>query len=193
VRRDYGAIDPGCTVVDIGANIGAFAIYAAKEGARRVVAYEPNGASFRCLEQNIAVNALQAVVQARQLAVTDQAGHSVQFPSQASMYGRIGDEDDTASFEAVETTSLARIVERDTPGGIDLLKIDCEGAEYDILLGAESALAHVREVRMEYHDGRERELEELFRRCGFDITLWRADSASFGQLWVRRSRPGERA
>ena len=189
VREDYGRIDPGITVVDIGANIGAFALYAAKKGAGQVLAYEPNGASFRCLEQNVLGNRLKSVIQAKRLAVTGQAGRTVRFPAEASMYGRIAEAGRAGGLESVETTSLARIVESDAPQGIDLLKIDCEGAEYDILLGAEAALAHVREIRMEYHDGRPRELVELFRRCGFEITRQRADGSTFGDIWAHRGSP----
>ena len=41
VRKTYGEIAPGALVVDIGANIGLFAVYAVEQGAARVLAYEP--------------------------------------------------------------------------------------------------------------------------------------------------------
>jgi len=46
--------------VDIGGEPRAFALYAARRGARTVLAYEPNGAAFRCLPRNIEVNGLSA-------------------------------------------------------------------------------------------------------------------------------------
>jgi hypothetical protein len=45
VRRDYGLVRPGSVVVDVGANIGTFALHAAHCGAARVLAYEPNRAT----------------------------------------------------------------------------------------------------------------------------------------------------
>lgn len=187
VREDYGRFPPGGTVVDIGANLGAFALLAARLGARTVLAYEPNGAAFRCLQRNVEVNGLSASVRPRQVAVAAVAGQKVRFPVAPSMYNRVAMENESGEFETVGTTSLAEILARDATQGIDLLKVDCEGAEYDILFGAApSDLRRVREIRMEYHKGRESELMDYLRNAGFAITLFRPDSASTGNLWARR-------
>lgn len=187
VREDYGRFPPGGTVVDIGANLGAFALLAARLGARTVLAYEPNGAAFRCLQRNVEVNGLSASVRPRQVAVAAVAGQKVRFPVAPSMYNRVAMENESGEFETVGTTSLAEILARDATQGIDLLKVDCEGAEYDILFGAApSDLRRVREIRMEYHKGRESELMDYLRNAGFAITLFRPDSDSTGNLWARR-------
>jgi len=187
VREDYGRLAAPRTVVDVGANIGAFSLYAARAGAQTVLAYEPNAATFGCLLRNVAGNRLEGVIRPQRLAVAREAGASVRFPAAPSAYNRIGAESAPGGYECVATTSLARILERDAPQGIDLLKLDCEGAEYDILLGNEAALARVGEIRMEYHDGREKELVDLFGRCGFRIALVRADGPANGTLWARRA------
>lgn len=186
VREDYGRLERAATVVDIGANIGAFALYAARSGARKVLAYEPNTASFRCLERNVQANRVEAIVAARRFAVAGRAGQQVRFPVAPSVYSRIARDGEAGEFETVRTTSLAEILERDAPQGIDLLKLDCEGAEYDILFESQAALARVREIRMEYHLGRSGELIEFLRRCGFEIALFRPDGASSGNLWARK-------
>ena len=191
VREDYGRFPPGGTVVDIGANLGAFALRAARLGARSVLAYEPNSAAFRCLQRNIEVNGLSGIVQPRQLAVSAVAGQEVRFPVAPSVYNRIATENDNGEFETVSTISLGEILAREATQGIDLLKVDCEGAEYEILYGASpSDLRRVREIRMEYHSGRESELIEYLRGAGFEITLFRPDSDFTGNLWARRTSGG---
>ena len=46
-RLDYGRLAPGIVAVDVGANIGVFALFAAASGARRVLAFEPSAESYR--------------------------------------------------------------------------------------------------------------------------------------------------
>jgi len=191
VREDYGRFPPGGTVVDIGANLGAFALYAARNGARIVLAYEPNGAAFRCLQRNIEANGFSGTVRPRQLAVSAVAGKNVRFPLAPSVYNRIAAENESGEFETVRTTSLAEILVRDAVQGIDLLKLDCEGAEYDILFSAAPLdLGRVREIRMEYHSGRDTELRTYLRNAGFEITFFRPDSALTGNIWARREGTG---
>src|SRR4051812_4112055 len=64
LRKDYLkngiVLRPGDTVVDVGANIGAFAVVAASiVGPRgRVIAFEPVAETFQCLTENVALNGL---------------------------------------------------------------------------------------------------------------------------------------
>ena len=192
VREDYGRLPPGGTVVDIGANLGAFALYAARQGAKAVLAYEPNSAAFRCLQRNVEVNGLSDIVRPRQLAVSAVAGQHVRFPSAPSAYNRIAAEGESGKFETVRTTSLAEILARDAAQGIDLLKLDCEGAEYDILFStASSDIRRVREIRMEYHSGRDIvELKAYLRNAGFEMSFFRPDSSIEGVIWARRQGTG---
>ena len=70
---------------------------------------------------------------------------------------------------------------------VELLKMDCEGAEYDILLsaGAET-LAKLRDIRVEYHGGRISELYEHLSRHGFRLTKWDPDDETIGRVWFGR-------
>src|SRR5215831_13569007 len=57
LRRDYGEIPRGSTIVDLGANIGTFAIYAATSATNVLVhAYEPAAEFFRLLQANVGLN-----------------------------------------------------------------------------------------------------------------------------------------
>ena len=75
-----------------------------------------------------------------------------------------------------------------------LLKLDCEGAEYDILFSAAPLeLSRVREIRMEYHSGPDAELRTYLESAGFEITFFRPDSASTGSIWARREGMSDRS
>lgn len=188
VQETYGRPPNAGTVVDIGANLGAYSLFAARCGAPRVLAYEPNSAAFSCLERNIRDNGLADTVSAQRLAVTAQAGLSVRFPTLPGAYNRVSSLDAADELEDVGTTSLRAILERDAPGGIELLKMDCEGAEYEILPAASDVLGQVREIRMEYHLGRPGELTSLLETAGFQITRYAPNNPQDGTIWARRRR-----
>ena len=186
-REEYGRFPGRGTVVDIGGNIGMFALYAARQGARRIVAIEPNASAFAIMERNL--SSLRGTCEARtlRLAVSGTHGETVRFPVEASVYNRIAEAGDAGMFETVQTTSLARIVETEAPGGVDLLKLDCEGAEYDILYAPDAPLERIREIRMEYHGGRGRELAGFLQKRGFMVDRFEEDGPWTGMLWVSRA------
>jgi len=188
VRGDYGPLPDGGVVVDIGANIGVFALYAACRNAHTVLAYEPNGQAYERLVQNIRANRLEHVIFPFRMAVTGQAGEKVRFPVAPSAYNAIVTDDEQlagGAYDWVKTIDLRRIVE--PVQRVDVLKLDCEGGEYDILSpAAEEPLRKVRSIRMEYHLGRAQEVIAFLQRCGFQLSLYRPDRADSGSLWFDR-------
>ena len=54
--------EAGDVLYDIGANVGAYSVYAAKRRAWRVIAVEPNPFSFHVLARNMALNGVQGAV-----------------------------------------------------------------------------------------------------------------------------------
>ncbi len=186
VREDYGKIPPGSAVIDIGANIGIFSLYAASRNATQVFAYEPNSESYQYLVKNINANRLQETIIPQQLAVTSKDGETVKFPIKTSMYNAIITDESKTDYELVETVSLATVLNRAEK--IGLLKLDCEGAEYDILFNSDlTALARVETVRMEYHSGRIQEIAAALHPHGFEPCHRAADTPTSGNVWYRRS------
>ena len=75
VRREYGQLERFRTIVDIGANIGSFAVYAAPCCPdARIYCFEPEQMNFRFLQRNIGVNGLAGRVTAFQCAVASSGG-----------------------------------------------------------------------------------------------------------------------
>lgn len=161
-ERQYGSPPTG-VVIDLGANIGAFSVYAAHAGAI-VHAFEPEPENYRLL----AANANGYPIVPQQMGVAGMAGQrflSVEGPSSGknSFFGK-------QEGLTIPCTTLAQIME-----GIprcDFLKIDIEGAEYEVLYAASDVLHRVQMIVLEVHRvaGEERtSLEAFLRKHGFDL------------------------
>lgn len=153
LRRVYcreNTIRPNDVVIDIGAQIGLFSLFAASRSAR-VYSFEPFPENFSMLKENIARNHLEDRVLPFRLAVWSTLGqvelyrsdlsgsHSVMVRSSASVHA--------------ETTTLERIMNDHRIGRCGLLKIDAEGSEYPILYTTpRDVLARVDRISLEWHD-----------------------------------------
>lgn len=151
----YGfPVQPGWVVVDIGAGIGDYSILAAKTAGTQVFAYEPYAPSFNLLRENIVRNNRQNVI-AYQEAVSSQKGslRLKRVPDDPlSTQTSLGDAD--LSGMTVPSITFSSMIARLPSDRVDLLKLDCEGAEYDILMDSPaSSLEFVDRIVMEYHDG----------------------------------------
>lgn len=142
------------TVVDVGANIGAFAVYAARQVRRgRVIAFEPASDNYALLERNAALNGLTNLTPVR-AAVAGKSGSITLYRAQGSgahstTAGRLSA---TTGTEQVEALTLEEVFRRYDIGTCQLLKLNCEGAEFEILYGApDSILERVDRIAMEYH------------------------------------------
>ena len=176
-------------VVDIGANIGMFSLFAAFSGATKVYAFEPNQAAYSCMLKNIERNGVQGRIAPYRHAVTSRSNEIVIIPKAASPQNRIAHEcAPDGEHESVSTISLDEIVRSEGMPRIDLLKMDCEGCEYDILGGTSSStFSRVGRVILEYHDGREGEIEKILRRHGFRLERSAAENDRMGMLWFARA------
>jgi hypothetical protein len=92
----------------------------------------------------------------------------------------------------VPCTTLEAIMEANRLERVDLLKIDCEGAEYEILFAAAPrVLQRITDIRLEYHTlGAQQDdvekLKRFLRSQNYAITLEKASSRMGGNLWARR-------
>jgi len=142
-------LEPGMTFFDIGANVGVFSVAAGKtmealQGA--IYAFEPCPATFAVLEKNLQENEL-AGVHAHGLAVSERSGEASLYVNAAMKDGLNSLEDpshgdaEVVGRVAVRVTTLDEfIVEHDIPG-VDVMKVDVEGAELLVFRGARGLLA----------------------------------------------------
>lgn len=188
VRRDYGAIAKGSKIVDIGGNIGTFAVYAARSGAGRVYSYEPGREAYNLLQKNIQMNGMLDCVVAERMAVADCDGGTVAFPIASSPDNRmVSAETPPVGYDLVPTTTLDAILARHKLDFVDCVKIDCEGAEYQIVLNTPDAVwSRIKEIKMEYHSGRPEVLIHRLKQTGYVLVKQNASTETAGHLWFRR-------
>ena len=166
----------GDVVVDIGANIGGYAVLAAKSGAM-VIAYEPVPETYQLLSNNLIINNCRNV-KIYNAAVGSEIGDvTMNVNQQAAGLDSIYQTFSSTKKIKVPSIDLHEIFVRNKLKKIDVLKIDVEGAEYDILLNARpSDMRKIRTITMEYHDfldhgHNKKELISFLRSNGFDVQM----------------------
>ena len=134
-------LEPGMTALDIGANLGIYAIGMAKAvgPTGRVYAYEPTSVTRARLELSASINGAENLtVIGSALSDTEREGRIVFGTS--SELNRLGDADE-GTGEAVHLTSVDLEAKRLNWGAIDFIKMDAEGEELKIIAGGHSVFA----------------------------------------------------
>jgi len=165
----------GEVVVDIGANIGTFSLYAARVcGASRVISFEPFADNYSMLCKNVEENQLCNVTCVNQAVAGNRGLRTLRLdPVDCGSHSII-----TGTFGGgvdVECCTLGDVFQRFSLSQIDYLKMDCEGAKYDILENATSRLQQIKRISMETHttaDRKAEDLEKLLRAYGFEVRLF---------------------
>lgn len=146
---DYYPIAANDTVLDIGGHIGSFSAKAAGLASQgKVFVCEPFPDTYAYLKANVAGF---ANVYPNQLAISDRGGtdslyYSEANPAENSLVRSSGNKVE------VKLLSLAEFLQQNNIDQVDLMKIDCEGAEYDILFSATAELPKIRRIVMEIHE-----------------------------------------
>ena len=151
-NEEYGVVDVrGRQVVDVGAFIGDSAIYFSLKGAERVYAIEPHPLAYEELVQNVSLNGLQGKVVPLNLGISYTENYIIIPPN-------LGVEEAAGTLLTsmgskglrVKAKKLSEIVD-EYKVKPDVLKIDCEGCEYDIILKDYDTVSQFEQVVFEYH------------------------------------------
>lgn len=124
------------SVIDVGANLGMFSIMCAALGAPQVLACEPVQSTCDLLTAHVNQAQFNAQVQYVRAAVTGKHSDPIMMGVHEDS-GKNSLYDVGAHAELVPTIKLQELVNRCSQPEI-LLKMDCEGAEYDILLDSDA-------------------------------------------------------
>jgi FkbM family methyltransferase len=170
----------GDVVVDMGAHIGAFAVRAARlaQGGQ-VYAYEASSKNFALLTENRKLNNLENLY-IENSAVSNRCGTMPFYtPSDNRILGSLLQ--NTSSFvETVPAITFSDIIAKHAVTQIDFLKVDVEGAEFDILFAdPEETLSKTRQIVMEFHEFKDdkrshHDLVNLLSSHGFEVVVERA-------------------
>jgi FkbM family methyltransferase len=181
-RRPGFELRPDDTVIDIGANIGMFALWVEPQIPRgRLICIEPNPRSLECLRLNISQNDLRNVTVVAAAAGSENGtmelachpgweglAHNAAFDApwffNNSMTGRLArwllqrslrhpHQAAEAKPIVVQQMPLARIMDEHGMTTVNFLKVDCEGSEYEILRSLDAAdWERIERAVIEYHD-----------------------------------------
>jgi FkbM family methyltransferase len=175
---------PDDVFLDIGANIGAYTLYAAArlpDGA--VYAVEPHLANARNLLANVALNGLQDRVRVLSVAVSDAAGFT-DFGYGALEAGTAFSQLGEASSQATElkyATSVDALLGDDAIRPPTVVKIDVDGRELPILEGMQGLLAGAappRALQVELNPGARDELVAFMSARGYELAEQHASAGS---------------
>jgi len=174
-------------VIDIGAHIGLFSLFASqycKNG--KIFSYEPIKENYNILKENIEVNKIENIIsfnsavskQTNKLKIfinSDDSAHSI-FESEKN-------------FIEVDSTTIKSIFDKNKIENCNLLKFDCEGAEYQIIESIpKEYFFKIEKMIIEYHLANEKpemykKLIENLKNNSFEIKIKKL-SDSMGMIYA---------
>ena len=202
-RNEYRVPDDlsGAVVIDIGMHVGAFSHLALTRGAAELHGFEPDASNFACAAQNLASFGVRVHLHNRAVWRSDIAAPALHFWRSSDAANAVGGtliwETDGPLVEAVSFDDMVDAISGNGRRRISLLKIDCEGAEFPILLTS-SRLEGIDRIVGEYHELRAalpahvqvagcaqftaEILASHLDALGFTVTLEPQATATFGAL-----------
>ncbi len=181
-----------------------FSIFAAKkEPDVLVYCYEPFKSNFNMLNDNIKINDLEKNVFAFQEGVCDKKGKRTLLISKEgfawhTMFGNVsktshssfGKEDTGVKKIVIKCTTLKDIIDKNRIKRCDFLKMNCEGAEYEILFGTPPGyLKKINSITIEYHPNEDiKKLKVFLEKQGFNVKIERPMLANYFLLYAERKR-----
>ena len=143
-------INTNDTVIDIGAHIGLFSLLVSqlcKTG--KILSFEPVSENFDLFVSNLKLNHIENILPFN-MAVSKNSGRLDLFLNNDQSAHNIFSK--SSESISVESTSLQKIFDENKISSCKMLKLDCEGAEYEIIDSLPSEyLDKIQNIVMEYH------------------------------------------
>jgi FkbM family methyltransferase len=181
--RDFVPLKKDSTVVDVGAHIGCFSVLAAPR-VSRVLSFEPEPSNYQLLKRNIELNKLMNIT-AFEMCVSGRSGEREFYLAKPTSTGsstltiplrqRTQETPDAGRrTQKVRSISIADIIAQHNLLRIDFLKLDCEGAEHEIINSLTTDIsARISSIVMEYHaiEGASPDtMQDKLQKLGFETS-----------------------
>lgn len=190
LNRVYGSSFQRKTVVDAGVYNGDSAIFFSINGARLVVGIEPLRENLELARRNIGLNNLGDRIKLVEAALSGSEGF-VRFKCYPHLpnAGEINNSDDALGHTLeVKSVTVDSIMKNFGLPRIDLLKMNCEGAEYDIIESlSKQTASFIDEIRLEFHSGPEK-LVPILEGLGYSVSGEKHSKEADGQLVAGRNQ-----
>lgn len=166
-------IKPGDTVIDIGGNIGLFSYYALCKGAKQIYCFEPSPQCYNCITENLHFNNLKV----EEAAIGSKDGEiTFNINPESSINSSIYSTNTNNKTITCKSINLNSYIKNNNIKTIDYLKIDCEGAEYEIIesLDKNYLTNNISNICLEYHfntDGKINSILNKLKECNFTINF----------------------
>lgn len=197
LKRMKNKINSSSVVFDIGTNAGYFALFVSEKiGPAEIHCFEPFPPNYKLLSSNVRNNtSLQEKVTLNNKALAAPGVLSIDlffdtselFSPTASIVREFEKANNLVKVEAIDLEKYCSDHKVET---IDLLKMDCEGAEYDIFLNLRTEFfLKIKNIYMETHDLDDQKntsaLSTLFRHEGFKVEIFPINDHT-AMLWAEK-------
>lgn len=167
------------TILDIGAHIGLFSIYAAILNPQiKIIALEPEPDNFNLMKENLKLNHIKNIV-VKNMALVNNDQKDIILQLSKNTHNHIVPLSnchivDSANKEiSVPAVNLEKIIIKNKLDKIGLLKMDIEGGEFDIFQNLnQNTWSKIQNIAMEYHElgnNKRADLENIIRSHGFSV------------------------
>ena len=174
-------------ILDCGANVGIFSVWAAQQRpTAKIVALEPCAMTFTALEAQIRDNGLDGRVECVQAGLAGASGQRWMKVGCASPRRRVMPADAAQpppQAVPVHCITLAEALDRFGLQPLDFLKMDIQGSEWEVLFATPLAILRgIRHIQLEYHPFHKRfgwtpeNLIGHLERAGHRL-VWRTEDA----------------
>jgi FkbM family methyltransferase len=187
-NNDFVCVAENDIVFDIGFNYGFFTLDALTYKPKKIIGFEPNPNLVK-LFNRLHIDS----VELHQSAVSNKAGSTIfyenNFSGKSSIHSDVNADTKLDSYN-VNICSFNDMAEQYDV--IDYLKVDCEGAEYEIFesIPNEFLTNRIRKIALEFHhninDIKVVNLISKIKQCGFEIKIDYKDGDSTGMLYARK-------
>lgn len=167
IEREYKDIESTIKnaetqIIDIGGHIGIFSIYTRTLNPNvPILTFEPENENYKNLKENLKFNHIKNI-KTKNLAVSGKQEQTTLFLSEDSHNHSLIKKSEKTQI--TQTTTLEKIIKTHT----DLIKMDCEGAEFEIIEKTPlKTLRLIKNFYIEYHTKAPKPIIEKLQKAGF--------------------------
>ncbi|MBG44366.1 MAG: hypothetical protein CL530_10405 [Aequorivita sp.] len=192
-NREGVKINEGDIVFDIGANVGIFSLYASIIKGTKVYAFEPHPTNFKVLSNNVSQNKITNI-ECFEFAVGIDNEDRILIEGNIAGGHKLSNEKEFVYSEGslnVKSVTLSRMTEKLDIDTIDFVKLDCEGAEGEIIKSlGQDGLKKIKKMAIEFHDNHSilshEEIIEELENSGFKTFIKWDGKSYFGYIYANR-------